>query len=80
MPADLVGRAILTELIDPVTKEKVAEKNHKLTPEVMEKILESNIDRFKAIYLDTVTATPVILDTLDMERDRVQRRGDGRNL
>ena len=34
----------------------------------MEKILESNIDSFKAIYLDTVTATPVILDTLDMER------------
>src|SRR6476619_1696303 len=39
--ADLVGRAILTELIDPVTKEKVLEKNHKLTPAVMEKILES---------------------------------------
>jgi DNA-directed RNA polymerase subunit beta len=66
--ADLVGRAVLTELVDPVTKEKVLDKNHKLTPAVLDKILESNIDNFKAIYLDTVTATPVILDTLDMER------------
>ncbi len=66
--ADLVGRAVLTELVDPVSKEKILEKNHKLTQATIDKILTSNVDSFKAIYLDTATATPVILDTLEVER------------
>ena len=67
MPADLVGRAILTELVDP-KKKKLAEKNQRLTPEIVEQILESDIEEFKVIYLDMATATPVILDTLEMEQ------------
>ncbi|MBI3603270.1 MAG: DNA-directed RNA polymerase subunit beta [Nitrospirae bacterium] len=66
--AELVGRAVLTELVDPVSKEKILDKNHKLTPETIEKILESRVESFKIIYLDAATATPVILDTLEMER------------
>ncbi|TAJ24647.1 MAG: DNA-directed RNA polymerase subunit beta, partial [Nitrospirae bacterium] len=66
--AELVGRAVLTELVDPVSKEKILDKNHKLTPETIEKILESRVESFKVIYLDAATATPVILDTLEMER------------
>ena len=66
--AELIGRAVLTELVDPVTKEKILEKNHKLTQATIDKILAGNIDSFKAIYLDTATATPVILDTLEVER------------
>ena len=65
---ELVGRAVLTELVDPTSKEKILEKNHKLTAASVEKILESNIESFKVIYLDSATATPVILDTLEMER------------
>ena len=67
-PADLVGRAVLTELVDPVSKEKILERNQKLTAAAVEKIVASTIDSFKAIYLDSPTVTPVILDTLDMER------------
>jgi DNA-directed RNA polymerase subunit beta len=67
-PTELVGRSVLTELVDPASKEKILEKNHKLTPATIEKILASQIDSFKVIYLDTATATPVILDTLEMER------------
>ncbi|MEW6542081.1 MAG: DNA-directed RNA polymerase subunit beta [Nitrospirota bacterium] len=66
--AELVGRAVLTELVDPSSKEKILEKNHKLTPVSIEKILGSEIENFKVIYLDSTTATPVILDTLEMER------------
>jgi DNA-directed RNA polymerase subunit beta len=66
--AELAGRAVLTELVDPANKEKILEKNHKLTPATIEKILGSHVDSFKVIYLDTATATPVILDTLEMER------------
>ncbi len=66
--AELVGRAVLTELVDPVTKEKILDKNQRLTPGVVEKILGSHVESFKVIYLDTATATPVILDTLETER------------
>ena len=66
--AELVGRAVLTELVDPVTKEKILDKNQRLVPGVVEKILTSHVESFKVIYLDTATATPVILDTLEVER------------
>ena len=67
-PAELVGRAVLTELVDPKSKQKIAEKNQRLTEEILAKILESEVEEFKVIYLDMATATPVILDTLEMER------------
>src|SRR5574340_5348 len=67
-PAELVGRAVLTELIDGGKKQSLAEKNQRLTEDILEKILECDIEEFKVIYLDTTNATPVILDTLDMER------------
>ncbi len=66
--AELVGRAVLTELVDPISKQKILEKNHKLTSATIEKILESQMETFKVIYLDSATATPVILDTLELER------------
>ena len=66
--AELVGRAVLTELAEPDSKGKILEKNQKLTAAILEKIAESQIESFKVIYLDTATATPVILDTLEMER------------
>jgi DNA-directed RNA polymerase subunit beta len=66
-PAELVGRAVLTELIDG-KKQTLVEKNQRLTEDLLEKILETDIDEFKVIYLDMTSATPVILDTLDMEK------------
>ena len=35
---------------------------------MIEKILESEIEEFKVIFFDGATSTPVILDTLEMER------------
>ncbi len=67
-PTELVGRAVLTDLLDPSTKDKLVEKNQRFTQPMLEKILESPVESFKVIYLEATTATPVILDTLDMER------------
>src|SRR5438093_1269597 len=48
--------------------EKILDKNHKLTAPTIDKILAGHVESFKVIYLDAATATPVILDTLEMER------------
>ena len=67
-PDDLVGRAVLTELVDQSSKEVILEKNQRLTLPVLEKIVGSGIGNFKVIYLDNPATSPVILDTLDSER------------
>ncbi|GKS60490.1 DNA-directed RNA polymerase subunit beta [Nitrospira sp.] len=67
-PAELVGRAVLSDVVDPKSKEKLADKNQRLTAEIVEKICDSALDSFKVIYLDQATQTPVILDTLEMEK------------
>ena len=66
-PSELVGRAVLSEVVD-TKKNKLVEKNQRLTAEIIEKILESEIEEFKVIFFDAATSTPVILDTLEMER------------
>src|SRR5579885_3178986 len=46
-PAELVGRAVLTELVDPATKEKILDKNQRLTQAAVERILASDVESFK---------------------------------
>jgi len=65
---DLVGRAVLTELVDPESQEVLLEKNQRLTAPVLETILSGRVESFKVIYLDSPTTSPVILDTIEAER------------
>ncbi len=65
---DLVGRAVLTELVDPESQEVLLEKNQRLTSPVLETILGGRVESFKVIYLDSTTTNPVILDTIEAER------------
>ncbi len=65
---DLMGRAVLTELVDTNSQEVLLEKNQRLTAPVLERILEGRVGSFKVIYLDSPTTSPVILDTLEAER------------
>jgi DNA-directed RNA polymerase subunit beta len=65
---DLVGRAVLTELVDPENQEVLLEKNQRLTSPVLEAILSGRVESFKVIYLDSPTTSPVILDTIEAER------------
>ena len=63
----LLDLLVLSEVLD-TKKNKLVEKNQRLTAEIIEKILESEIEEFKVIFFDAATSTPVILDTLEMER------------
>ena len=65
---DLVGRAVLTELVDLESQEVLLEKNQRLTSPVLETILGGRFESFKVIYLDSPTTSPVILDTIEAER------------
>src|SRR6476659_1702070 len=65
--SELVGRAVLSEVVD-AKKNKLLVFNDTATAEMIEKILESEIEEFKVIFFDGATSTPVILDTLEMER------------
>ncbi len=67
-PDELVGRAVLTELVAPKSGEVILEKNQRFALPTVEKILESGVESFKIIYLDSTATTPVILDTLEAER------------
>jgi len=67
-PDDLVGRTILVDLVEGPSKEKILEKNHKLTGDVLKKVLTSKIESFKVIYLDSTTTPSVIEDTLETEK------------
>jgi DNA-directed RNA polymerase subunit beta len=72
-PEELVGRAVLTEILDSGKGEVLVEKNQRLTLPMLERLLELKPSSFKVIYLDNVTATPIILDTLDAERTTSQK-------
>ena len=65
---DLLGRAVLTELVDADSQEVLLEKNQRLTAPVLERMLDCRVGNFKVIYLDSPTTSPVILDTLEAER------------
>ncbi|MFB3115111.1 MAG: DNA-directed RNA polymerase subunit beta [Nitrospirales bacterium] len=67
-PDEFVGRAVLTELVAPKSGEVILEKNQRFALTTVEKILESGVESFKIIYLDSTFTTPVILDTLEAER------------
>src|SRR5437867_1972672 len=66
--AELVGRAVLTELVDPVTREDLLDKNQRLRPAVVEEVLGSHVESFKVVYWDNLTIPSVIEDTLESEK------------
>ena len=67
-PEDLVGRTVLVDLVEGTSKEKLLEKSHKLTADVLKKVLASKIESFKVVYLDSTTTSSVIEDTLESEK------------
>lgn len=72
-PEELVGRVVLTEIMDSEKGETLVAKNQRLTLPVLERLFELKPSSFKVIYLDNVTATPIILDTLEAERTTSQK-------
>jgi len=65
---DLVGRTVLVDLVDGTSKEKLLEKNHRLTLEALKKVPGSKIESFKVVFHDSTTIPSVIEDTLESEK------------
>ncbi|WDT81135.1 MAG: hypothetical protein MPW14_05095 [Candidatus Manganitrophus sp.] len=65
---ELIGRAVLNDIIDPNTGEVLLERNHELTDAVLAKIGEAGIKEIKVLYIDNIQVLPVIRDTLSMEK------------
>src|SRR6266849_1289440 len=61
-------KATISRLKAAGIKEMILEKNHKLTAEVLKKVLASKIDSFKVVFHDSATTASVIEDTLDSEK------------
>ncbi len=65
---DLIGRTVLVDLVDGTSKEKLLEKNHRLTLEALKKVPGSKIESFKVVFHDSTTIPSVIEDTLESEK------------
>jgi len=65
---DLIGKAVLHDLVDPKTGEVFLERNREITPEVLPKIAASEIESFQVLFIDNIQSLPVIRDTLAMEK------------
>ncbi len=68
-PESLVGCAVLTEILDPVSGDVLVGKNQRLTTTAMIELIVAKVKHksFKVTYLGG-GASPVVLDTLDVER------------
>ncbi|MDC4223399.1 MAG: hypothetical protein MPW15_03955 [Candidatus Manganitrophus sp.] len=65
---ELIGKAVLNDIIDPNTGEVLLERNHELTDAILAKIAEAGIKEIKVLYIDNIQVLPVIRDTLSMEK------------
>jgi DNA-directed RNA polymerase subunit beta len=65
---ELIGRAVLNDVVDPATGEVLVERNHELTEESLNKTLNSGVEKFTLLFIDNIQVLPVIRDTLAMEK------------
>lgn len=65
---ELVGKAVLDDVVDLSTGEILIERNHELTEDILSKICEAGIGGIRVLYIDNITILPAIRDTLAMEK------------
>jgi len=65
---ELVGKAVLNDVVDTETGEVLVERNQELTEESLEKILSSGVEGLTLLYIDNIKVLSVIRDTLAMEK------------
>ena len=65
---ELVGRVVVDDVVDPATGEVLVDHNTELGEEQVEQIIEAGVERLELLYLDEITATPALRDTLLMDR------------
>ncbi|HEX9756813.1 MAG TPA: DNA-directed RNA polymerase subunit beta [Nitrospiria bacterium] len=65
---ELIGRAVLNDVVDPSTGEILIERNKEITEEIIHKLLSSQVQTFSLLYIDNIHVLPVIRDTLSAEK------------
>ncbi len=65
---ELVGKAVLNDIIDEETGEILIERNQELTEEILSAISESGIKNFELLFIDNISVLSVIRDTLTAEK------------
>ncbi|MFQ5579928.1 MAG: DNA-directed RNA polymerase subunit beta [Nitrospiria bacterium] len=65
---ELVGKAVLDDVVDPETGEILVERNQELTEEIVSKICEADINEIRVLFIDNITILPAIRDTLALEK------------
>ncbi len=65
---ELVGKTVLSDVIDEETGEILVERNEDLTEEVLTTISESRIDSLELLYINNITVLPIIRDTLLLDK------------
>jgi DNA-directed RNA polymerase subunit beta len=66
--AELVGRVVLHDVVDPRTGEILVEHNTEMTAEQAAKIAASHVTSFSVLYTDPVQFPPIIRDTMGTEK------------
>jgi DNA-directed RNA polymerase subunit beta len=65
---ELVGRVVLSDLIDPETGEVLLENKESITEEIAEKIMSIKSTSIQLLFIDGVRYLPALRDTLLMDK------------
>jgi DNA-directed RNA polymerase subunit beta len=65
---DLVGRIVLTDVVDPETGEVLLENKEEITEDIAAKIISSKIPNLQLLFIDGVRYIPSLRDTLMMDK------------
>ncbi len=65
---ELIGRAVINDVIHPQTGEILLESTHPLTEAVLSQILDAGVSEIRVLYVDNINVLPVIYNTLAAEK------------
>ncbi|HBB40101.1 MAG: DNA-directed RNA polymerase subunit beta [Nitrospirae bacterium CG18_big_fil_WC_8_21_14_2_50_70_55] len=71
---ELVGRVVVDDVVDPTTGEVLVDHNTELREEQVEQIIAAGVTQIEFLFIDEITATPALRDTLLV--DRLETRED----
>jgi DNA-directed RNA polymerase subunit beta len=66
----LHGRALAVDIVDQFTGEVLFEANTEITPEVLEKLSESQVTKIETLYTNELDCGPFVSDTLRIDATR----------
>jgi DNA-directed RNA polymerase subunit beta len=65
---ELIGKAVISDVVHPETGEVLVEVNQTLTEESLQKIVEANIRALQVLYIDQISVLPIVRETLEIDK------------